>query len=366
MPSLDGATRVLWTFGNNTEIRINWGTLLNTELVSRSTQTMIESTATMDRLSRLAMHSSLLAGLVDGQHIWLSDNPAMWGAAVVHRPTKLFGSRDWPKAIQTDCRESILQYVLYATAEDAFQLAVRYTGKTGDQSHCQLLTRAARALRLAELIRPAPTNDMAPEIALNGTPQAIGILLDLFLYKTKTKPPATVVAAKYAELSSVLRSIIENAKAIADNQSAPEKGRQWAKTVIAYAAQQRAINTAHELLGTADDFAKSCAETASAYATAIKLLEWAKATEMPAHKIATNKLSFAYKMDLSTEERRPNYIPPVLTSIQANDTSTLPLPKSLLAVPIHSTVDAKYKTGLSECLAFVYGPAFFRLAVNPH
>ena len=349
-----------WTFTTPTEIRINWNKLINFDAVHKPIQTAISSIETMDTISKLALHASITAQLTTAGPIWSSDSDSLWCSVIISRSGGfIFSSREWPKIIQSDCQEVVLQYILYATAEDAFAKAIQYKGSKGDQTHCQLLTRAARALYLAQLLRTVPSEEKLPVISISGASAAIGLMLDLFLYKVKTKPPATMASEKYTELESVLRSIIEYALALTENKATPEKGRLWARTVLSFASQQRAINKAHQLLDKTEEEQYTCEKTAQCYNTGIILLKWAKATSLPLFAQLEKKLTFGYKMDLSTAEQSRGYVPPELSLIQRNDVSDLAPASSLLTSVINRNIETKFKEGgLSATMPAIFGAEF--------
>ena len=163
----------------------------------------------------------------------------------------------------------------------------------------------------------------------------------------------------YANLESVLRSVIEQSVSLTENKTTPDKARQWAKLVLLFASQQRAINKAHQLYDIADNPKHTCEKTAQCYNTALILLKWAKSTSLPVFSQLQNKLTFAYKMDLTTEEQNPAYIPPELASIQSYDVLSMPPAQSLLQGVVNKNIDTKYnESGLSAAMNLVYGAEY--------
>lgn len=189
----------------------------------------------------------------------------------------------------------------------------------GEEAHVKLLSKASRALVAAELINAVPEPPLCPPIAVDGTKEALGCMIELLRYKTRTKPPATLDDAQYKQLLAILRTILQFAAVVETNTSAAKAARAWGKATKRYAQLELALTLAYRTYHTTERCidSLSCKQVAQGLNLAIRALEYAGRKNDPVLRDCQSKLASGYSQELTTEERGLQYIPPELAAIKA-------------------------------------------------
>ena len=167
VPTKDSALCCVWTFSSPSEIRINWRTLLNFDVVKKPFQTAIHSIDTMDTISKLALHASIVCNLDTRGLIWKKDNPDLWCTSY-HTMVRCSHLRViGPGLSNWFISNYFAIYFLRPLNIRAQMQCVHW--EQGDI--LSVVTKAARALRLAQIIKSLPNEDEMPTVAHQGLPQ---------------------------------------------------------------------------------------------------------------------------------------------------------------------------------------------------
>ena len=248
-------------------------------------------------------------------------------------------------------RSTVCRYILWAACAEYMKLAFACKNK-GDQAHVRLLSKAGRALVVAEMIKSTPEADLCPPIALDSTKEAITAMIELLRYKTRTKPPLTLEEEQYTQLLGILRVILENALAVQQNTAAHKSARAWGRATVRFAQLELAFTQAYYInfVVTREEDRMSCKEVAQKYNTIVRLLEYCNRKTDPLCVDMKTRLSSGFSSDLSSEERSSAYTPLPVMDIKESNVQTLPEYTSVFLSNIETPLQTNFtmKSGLTR------------------